>query len=424
MTESLGDLKAPTSFSERKLAKRTIEGLRSETLSLGELERKKLRLIVNVLGHPETQTLINEGKLTLGIIKPNANLGKNLPVNDQGAADFLMDQIGDKAVFSLSLSLTREQAEEFYAQIREKYARIFTQNGNTVWESIIHYMSSGPLTFILIHDNEGDAVGWWRRQMGNTRADRAEANSIRGKHALVENLPNNLVHGSESKEEARREISVLQHLVTNLSSNAERVARKIPSEKFLREIGCISEDETVISIGRFYDSGMGNESWIYGYEISYSDKKGNLRKKLIKEKNLISSANDLSFKAQLHAKRASQLDSAGVAIPKFYGVRKASLYQEFIRHDRLEEALNTIKKGPDAEAKRLLDQLIYMAKALDRAGFRPIGFLSDLVYDSDTQRFLYIDYGYDLGDKQKGLTDHSVKQLAARFPRFEKYISG
>lgn len=182
-----------------------------ESRSLDELEREKVKKIIEVLTHPEFDEFIEEGRITLGLIKPNAHESSNLPPTDAEAAEVLLAEIGESAVFSFTTRLNREEAEEFYRPIKERYIDQPSERDPdiSIWESTIRFTISGPVTFVLIYDEDGRAVDSWREKMGPTREYWLAPDSIRGKHALVGNLPNNLVHGSDSKESVRREVGVL-----------------------------------------------------------------------------------------------------------------------------------------------------------------------------------------------------------------------
>ncbi|MEK7518160.1 MAG: nucleoside-diphosphate kinase [Patescibacteria group bacterium] len=221
--ETFQDIEIPQVFSSRRLAKETMIGLQEGSSTLNELEQIKLAKIVQVLQHQELQTLIDEGKITLGIVKPHANEGKNLPEDDDEAAQVLLTEIGDEnIVFTFSTQLTGDQVEKFYGGVKEKYSQITDSQGQTIWDTIYNFGQSGPLTFILIYREEGNAVEWWRNKMGKTRPNEADPQSIRGRFALQEGLPNNLTHGSDSSEAVKKEIGVLRTVVADtlrLSNN-------------------------------------------------------------------------------------------------------------------------------------------------------------------------------------------------------------
>lgn len=202
--ETLASLTIP-----EKLTRKGISELESQ--SFDEPEQEKVKKIVEVLTHPEFDELIERGKITLGLIKPRVQEGKNLPLTDVEAAEYLLAEIGEKAIFDITVRLSREEAEEFYRPIKERYIDQPSEKDPdiSIWESTIRFTISGPVTFVLIYDEYGRAVDSWREKMGPTREYWLAPDSIRGKHALVGNLPNNLVHGSDSKESVRREIGVL-----------------------------------------------------------------------------------------------------------------------------------------------------------------------------------------------------------------------
>lgn len=214
--ELFQQIETPQAFSTRKQAAETMRGLQEGLVSLEHLELIKLARIKELLEHPELQSLIDENKITLGIIKPQANVGKSLPDEDEEAAQALLNEIGyDNIVFTFSTKLTGDQAESFYSAEKEKYSQIVNEQGQTIWDSLYTFSQSGPLTFLLIY-RENNAVEWWRNRMGKTRPNEATPDSIRGKHALQEKLPNNLVHGSDSPQSVKREVGELRNIVVGI----------------------------------------------------------------------------------------------------------------------------------------------------------------------------------------------------------------
>lgn len=202
--------------------------IRQERPTLSESDLGQVKRIIEVLESAEINRLIDEGKLTLALIKPQANQGKNLPSNDQEAAGVLLGEIRDSIpefkdaeMLAIVIRLSREEAEEFYASKKEEFLGRFSEKEPTVtlWESNVGFMCSGPSTFVLLYlpslpdvsadSNEGDAVKWWREKIGHTFGSRAAPGTIRNKYAIDDNLPNNIVHGSDSKEAVRRELQVL-----------------------------------------------------------------------------------------------------------------------------------------------------------------------------------------------------------------------
>jgi nucleoside-diphosphate kinase len=92
------------------------------------------------------------------------------------------------------LTVDRTLAEEHYAEHREK----------PFYGELVDFITSGP-TLALVLEGES-AISVVRTTMGATNPAEADPGSIRGDLALA--MPDNLVHGSDSAESARREISL------------------------------------------------------------------------------------------------------------------------------------------------------------------------------------------------------------------------
>ncbi len=92
------------------------------------------------------------------------------------------------------LRVSRELGERHYAEHREK----------PFFGELVDFITSGP-TLALVLEGEG-AIATARATIGTTNPANAEAGSIRGDLALA--MPDNLVHGSDSRESAEREIAL------------------------------------------------------------------------------------------------------------------------------------------------------------------------------------------------------------------------
>jgi len=289
MNEVLRNEAQPHSFSSRQLAAETSRGLISGELTLGELEIAKLHKINEFLTHPGLQSLVDEGKVTLGIIKPQANEGRDLPETDEEAAAFLKQEIGEEnIIFEFSTQLTDSEIDDFYSDVKERFSQIPDGHGGNVWDDIKQYMGSGPVTFMLLYREEGDAIAWWREKMGKTRANEADPQSIRGRHAIQDKLPNNLTHGSDSIESLKHELEAMTHVTQNLENKARHPAEGIPSAGLLTDMGVITTPEDVISIERIFDTDPQGEHVIYGYEVTSYDLKGRAVKHFVPRKLVVS----------------------------------------------------------------------------------------------------------------------------------------
>jgi nucleoside-diphosphate kinase len=125
---------------------------------------------------------------TLSIVKPDG-VQKNLI----GEVYRRFEGAGLKIVAARMLQLTQAQAEGFYAVHRER----------PFFKDLVKYMSSGPL---MIQVLEGEnAVAKNRELMGATDPKKADKGTIRAD--LAASIEENVVHGSDSAENAKTEIA-------------------------------------------------------------------------------------------------------------------------------------------------------------------------------------------------------------------------
>ena len=92
------------------------------------------------------------------------------------------------------LTVDRALAEEHYAEHSEK----------PFFGELVDFITSAP-TLALVVEGES-AISVVRTTMGSTNPTESAPGTIRGDFALA--MPNNLVHGSDSQESARREIGL------------------------------------------------------------------------------------------------------------------------------------------------------------------------------------------------------------------------
>ena len=95
------------------------------------------------------------------------------------------------------ITATREQLEKHYAHIADK----------PFFNDIVDYMTSSP---ILVGTLTGEnAVAKWRNIIGTTDPRKAETGTIRAQYGLViDTMMYNAVHGSDSVENANKEIDL------------------------------------------------------------------------------------------------------------------------------------------------------------------------------------------------------------------------
>ena len=125
---------------------------------------------------------------TLSIINPDA-VSRHIT----GKVNAMIEDAGLKIVAQKLIRLTQAQAEEFYEEHKEK----------AFFGGLVEYMTSAP---IVVQVLEGEnAVAEYRKIMGATNPAVAEEGTIRKTFAL--SITQNSVHGSDSPESAKREIS-------------------------------------------------------------------------------------------------------------------------------------------------------------------------------------------------------------------------
>jgi nucleoside-diphosphate kinase len=90
------------------------------------------------------------------------------------------------------IKLSREDAEQFYAVHKDK----------PFFPELVEYMTSGPVVVMVLEGE--DAVAKNRKLMGATDPKKAEPGTIRADFA--ESIEANVVHGSDSLENAEKEI--------------------------------------------------------------------------------------------------------------------------------------------------------------------------------------------------------------------------
>jgi nucleoside-diphosphate kinase len=125
---------------------------------------------------------------TLSIIKPDATR-RNLT----GKINARFEEAGLRIVAQKRLRLTKDQAEKFYGVHAER----------SFFNDLVTFMTSGP---VVVQALEGDnAVVRNREIMGATNPANAAAGTIRADFA--ESVEANSVHGSDSAENAAKEIA-------------------------------------------------------------------------------------------------------------------------------------------------------------------------------------------------------------------------
>ncbi|MDY0132698.1 MAG: nucleoside-diphosphate kinase [Desulforegulaceae bacterium] len=125
---------------------------------------------------------------TLGMIKPDAV--------EKNAIGKIISMIEDESIKIKAIKMTRltkKSAEEFYSVHKEK--PFFSQ--------LVEFMTSGPVVPMIL---EGEnVIQKYRELMGETDFTKAKKGTIRKNFGSA--MEKNAVHGSDSPENAKKEIS-------------------------------------------------------------------------------------------------------------------------------------------------------------------------------------------------------------------------
>lgn len=125
---------------------------------------------------------------TLSIIKPDA-----VRRNITGKVNAIIENAGFRVIAQKKILLSRKQAEEFYSVHKER----------PFFSELVESMISGKVVVQVLEKE--NAVPDYRDIMGATNPKDAKPGTIRAEHAI--SIGENSVHGSDSEENAKREIS-------------------------------------------------------------------------------------------------------------------------------------------------------------------------------------------------------------------------
>ena len=125
---------------------------------------------------------------TLSIIKPDA-VERNL--ENEIKKEFINK--GFKIAKEKKIQITKSEAEQFYKVHETK----------PFYNDLCTYLSSGPIVVMILEKE--NAVQEWRKTIGATNPDDADEGTIRKDFAS--SLSENAVHGSDSDENAEKEIA-------------------------------------------------------------------------------------------------------------------------------------------------------------------------------------------------------------------------
>ncbi|KAL0215518.1 hypothetical protein P9112_007702 [Eukaryota sp. TZLM1-RC] len=128
---------------------------------------------------------------TLALFKPDL-----VASGKQDEVQAIIESNGLTVVRKETITLDRDRAGSFYAE----------HEGKPFFNSLVDFMTSGPIVALILSGE--NAIKKWRSIMGPTNVDVARKEAPESIRALfAESTTRNAVHGSDSEESAKREIS-------------------------------------------------------------------------------------------------------------------------------------------------------------------------------------------------------------------------
>ena len=130
---------------------------------------------------------------TLSIIKPDATR-RNLT----GTINKIIEDSGLRIIAQKRIQINENKAKKFYE----------VHNGKAFYNDLVEYMSSEPVIVQVLEGN--NAINKYRKIMGSTDPLLAEEGTIR--KLIAVSKQENSVHGSDSIENAKKEINFFFNL--------------------------------------------------------------------------------------------------------------------------------------------------------------------------------------------------------------------
>jgi nucleoside-diphosphate kinase len=125
---------------------------------------------------------------TFSIIKPDATKR-----NITGKVNAVIEEAGLQIVAQKKVLLSRQSAETFYGEHKER----------PFFGELVDFMISAPVVLQVLKGE--NAISKYREVMGATNPDDADEGTIR--KLFANSVGENSVHGSDSAESAKKEIS-------------------------------------------------------------------------------------------------------------------------------------------------------------------------------------------------------------------------
>lgn len=404
------------------------EGLRTDLehseVTLNDIEKHKLALIGEILHYSRLEELINQGKITVALIKPHVHKGKSTESDDVTATTILRDEIKPplKVIFALPTHMTPADVRCFYDSVYSDLSNKpdpETSGKSSVWDRHADYMTSGAITMALLYSEEGNAVDEWRRQLGPTNPEKdPEGESIRGRYGW--DIRGNVGHGSNG-DTPEDKIAAVQYEVSWMKAKIDRLLEDKKSsdvfmnEKNLKDNGILQNGDVFIAVEKFMPtqkiSTIGCSFTAYIVSLIAASGKLEYRRVMVKSFDNPETKDDASnineALATTENQRIASFEHLLVRFtPKAYRgnppIRSAKVYnltndsnnnpalvREYI-HSNNKLACNMANNtGVSAQRRaEFIDGLIFAAAILDVAGIKSKNLEENFLYDGS--QWIYI----------------------------------
>ncbi|EDO42234.1 predicted protein, partial [Nematostella vectensis] len=160
---------------------------------------------------------------TLALIRPDALRSRRESIMSK------IQEAGFEIAMSKEMHLTREQAEEFYSEHKDQ----------EFFDTLVTNMSSGPMMALCLARE--DAIEGWRGMLGPKEVEKAKDEAPESLRAQfqVEDSPINPLHGSDTAENAEKEIQKffpMQSTVAVIKPEVEPDQRELIKQR-IKEAG-------------------------------------------------------------------------------------------------------------------------------------------------------------------------------------------
>ena len=127
--------------------------------------------------------------ITFAMIKPDATQAKN-----SGKIIDLIEKHGFEIMRMHKIWLTKQKAQTFYAVHKDK----------PFFQELVTFVTSKPIIIMAL--TKENAIKDWRKLMGSTDPAQAQEGTVR--KLFGTNISSNAVHGSDSPQTAKQELSL------------------------------------------------------------------------------------------------------------------------------------------------------------------------------------------------------------------------